>query len=150
MIIKNEHPQEQPPAFGLPKIELVIPDAHKQQLQQAIITLVTVLLSIVLTLSAQMVSQTIRAPEPLPTDPLITLGTTHFSDVSVTSNLAVGGAAAVTGNATVGGTLGVTGATTLGAATVTTLTVGSTTYAVSDPITITGVLTDVVLLYLQN
>ena len=115
-------------SYALPKIELVIPDAHKQQLQQAIITLVTVLLSIVLTLSAQVVSQAIGGPDPLPTDPLIALGTTHFADLAITGDVAAGG------DITAGGDL----------------TIDGVTYTATDPLTITGVLTDVVLLHLQN
>ena len=127
MIIDKTNPKPDE-SFALPKIELVIPDAHKQQLQQAIITLVTVLLSIVLTLSAQLVTQAIGGgPDPVPTDPLIALGTTHFSDLAVTGDITAGGDLA--------------GAT---------FTLDGVTYTATDPLTITGVLTDVVLLHLQN
>lgn len=67
-----------------PKLKVTIPPAQKQQLYQAIIALFTVALGIVLTLSAQVLSHEFDlgpVPDP-PFDPIVALGTTHFSDVA--------------------------------------------------------------------
>jgi len=103
-----------------------IPDPQKQALYQAIMTLVTVVLGIAMTLVAQVVGQAmdVAPPEPVPiVDQMQTLaGTTHFTEIALEEDLVVGGTFTLDGN----------------------------TYTATDPITITGVLTDVVLLYLQN
>ena len=67
-----------------PKIK--IPEAQKQQLYQAIVTLFTVVLGIVLTLASQFISQGFGLPQEDPVvDPVLTLGTTHFTDLSANS-----------------------------------------------------------------
>lgn len=103
-----------------------IPDPQKQALYQALMTLVTVALSIAFTLVAQFVGQAmdITPPEPVPVvDQMQTLGgTTHFTEIALEEDLTVGGTFTLDGN----------------------------TYSATDPITITGILTDVVLLVLQN
>jgi len=58
--------------------KLKIPLAQKQQLYQAIIALFTVALGIVLTLSAQYVSQEFGLPAG---DPVLELGTSHFANL---------------------------------------------------------------------
>ena len=72
----NENPR--------PKLKVTIPPAQKNQLYQAIIALFTVALGIVLTLSAQVLSHEFDlGPVPDPVfDPIVALGTTHFSDVA--------------------------------------------------------------------
>jgi len=142
----EQGPQSLPPLA----LTLQIPDTQKQQLYQALMTVVTVVLSIALTLVAQAVGQAMgvdggapplsgeaqvggaqqAAPYPMealtdadPRDPLQTLGgTTHFTEIAVEEDLAVGG----------------------------TLTVAGMTYTVTGPVTITGVLTDVLLLSAQE
>ncbi|MCJ7751817.1 MAG: hypothetical protein MUQ65_12105, partial [Armatimonadetes bacterium] len=87
-----------------PKIKIKSPIAQKQQLYQAIVALFTVALGIVLTLSAQFVSQEFGLPQQDPvTDPILGLGTSHFENlVADTFTGAVTGAVAgnVTGNVT--------------------------------------------------
>lgn len=106
------------------KLKVTIPDSQKQQLQQAIVSLLAVLLGIVLTLAGQVVSQglgitdpavpagvlTVQAPE---LDPIQALGTSHFTDLDVDEDLAVGDDATIAGDLTVTGAAAVTGATTL-------------------------------------
>jgi hypothetical protein len=124
------------------QLKLTVPEAQRQQLQQAIISLVAVLLGILLTLAGQLTSQLlITEPPPVETvaDPLTAFGTTHFTDVSVTEDLAV------TDDASVGGDLTVTGDASVG-----TLTLDSTTFTQTQAVTITGILTDVMLIYVQN
>ena len=149
MIIDKTKPEPQPEpgtAYAFPPINVVVPDQQKQQLYQAIMTLITVVLSIALTLTAQVISQAVDTnPEPVPAiqaaDPLQTLGTSHFLDLAVTGDLAVGD------DLTAGGDAAVTGVR----------------HSRPDPrrplvrrshpvaaITITGILTDVVILYHQN
>lgn len=70
-----------------------IPDPQKQALYQALMTLVTVALSIAFTLVAQFVGQAmdITPPEPVPVvDQMQTLaGTTHFTELSVEEGINV-------------------------------------------------------------
>jgi len=82
------------------KLKLKIPEAQKQQLYQAIVTLFTVALGIVLTLGSQFLSDGFGLPAESPVaDPLLGLGTTHFTDIAADSFTgAVTGA--VTGNVT--------------------------------------------------
>ena len=82
------------------KLKLKIPEAQKQQLYQAIVTLYTVALGIVLTLGSQFLSDGFGLPAADPvSDPLLGLGTTHFTDIAADSFTgAVTGA--VTGNVT--------------------------------------------------
>ena len=62
-----------------PKLKLKIPVVQKQQLFQAIVTLFTVALGIVLTLSTQFLSDGMGlTPEEPVFDPIIGLGTSHF------------------------------------------------------------------------
>jgi len=76
--VTNETPE--------PKRKLKIPIAQKQQLYQAIVTLFTVALGIVLTLSAQFLSDGLGLPAEDPVfDPILTLGTTHFTAVEADS-----------------------------------------------------------------
>jgi len=95
----NETPKPKVLGSG-DKFRLPIPIAQKQQLYQAIVTLFTVVLGIILTLSAQYVSSEFGLPASDPVfDPILGLGTTHFSDVEAdTFTGALTGA--VTGNVT--------------------------------------------------
>ena len=75
-----------------PKFKLKIPIAQKQQLYQAIVTLFTVVLGIVLTLSTQYMSSEFGLPQESPVnelaefaDPILGLGTTHFTDIAADS-----------------------------------------------------------------
>ncbi len=96
MIIDKTKPEPEPEpgtAYAFPPINVVVPDQQKQQLYQAIMTLITVVLSIALTLTAQVISQAVdtnaraRARHQA-ADPLQTLGTSHFLDLAVTGDLA--------------------------------------------------------------
>jgi len=82
------------------KFKLKIPIAQKQQLYQAIVTLFTIVLGIVLTLSAQFVSSEFGLPQESPVlDPILGLGTSHFTAIEAdTFTGALTGA--VTGNVT--------------------------------------------------
>ena len=65
-----------------PKLNIKVPIAQKQQLYQAIVTLFTVVLGIVLTLSAQYVSDEFGLPAQDPVfDPILALGTSHFTAI---------------------------------------------------------------------
>jgi len=68
------------------KFKLKIPIAQKQQLYQAIVTLFTVVLGIVLTLSTQYMSSEFGLPASEPVlDPILGLGTSHFTDIAADS-----------------------------------------------------------------
>jgi len=68
------------------KFKLKIPIAQKQQLYQAIVALFTIVLGIVLTLSAQYVSSEFGLPTSDPVlDPILGLGTSHFTDIEADS-----------------------------------------------------------------
>ena len=77
---------EVPVSGNKPKFKFKIPIGQKQQLYQAIVTLFTVVLGIVLTLSAQYVSFEFGLPQEQPVfDPILSLGTSHFTDLSANS-----------------------------------------------------------------
>lgn len=105
------------------KISVTLPEAQRQQLYQAIVTLVSVLLGIALTMSAQVISQVLLVPDigTLPNidyiDPIQSLGTTHITDLVLTEDLQIGdGTPDVTlsgEDAYIEGTLEVDGATRL-------------------------------------
>ena len=111
MIIDKTKPEADPAqAYAFPPINVVVPDQQKQQLYQAIMTLITVVLSIALTLTAQFISQAVdTSPEPVPgiqaADPMQTLGTSHFLDLAVTGDVAVGDDITAGGDATLTGAL---------------------------------------------
>jgi hypothetical protein len=121
------HATKKPDNGTTPPIRLEIPASQKTQLKQAVVTLLTILVGIVLTLGTQVVDQVVfPAPVEAPAatvEPAQALGTSHFSAIDVGGgygstgcSLSAAGVLQCDGAATIGGTTTTTGALTAASA----------------------------------
>jgi hypothetical protein len=117
------HATKKPDNGTTPPIRLEIPASQKTQLKQAVVTLLTILVGIVLTLGTQVVDQVVfPAPVEAPAatiEPAQALGTSHFSAIDVGGgygstgcSLSAAGVLQCDGAATIGGAASVAGAAT--------------------------------------